>query len=438
MPRLFTTAMLVFSLLLSISLQAQSKLPSTCPYVGHVNDLACLIPGVTSTGQSGGNGLSSFNTTVAQVLGQLPLAVPVSGFVLGFDAKLGIPIDINENLGSVLTERGNTVGKYKLFVGFTYQRFVFQTVDGIHLNNLPLVGLVGSGANTILTGSSNNISANIDQYTAIAAFGLTSRIDISATVPFERVSLSGGHGILSEALASQPSSVGTVSALNVSGSASGIGDLILNLKGAVIPGEKSKMAMGLEARFPTGDVYNLLGSGAYGLKPYIVFSRFSGRFTPHANVGYQWNGFSVLRVNPCYYLQSSQGGCAVPTGTPGSGLPTLRLPDSLDYSGGLDIGLVPKKLSAVADLVGQRFFTAPRVTPPGPSILPGVSLPPGSPFATSVNVTNASYFLDNAAVGLKWDPVGHLIISANALIRLDSGGLRPARLVPLGGISYRF
>jgi hypothetical protein len=430
MPRLMPTAMLTCSLLLSVMLSAQSKIPSTCPYVGHVNDLACLIPGITSTGASGGNGLSSFNTTVAQVLGQLPLAVPVSGFVLGFDAKLGIPIDITQNLGSVLTERGNTVGKYKLFVGFTYQRFVFETVDGVSLNNLPLVGLVGSGKTEILTGSRDNLSANIDQYTAIAAFGLSSRIDVSATVPFERVSLAGGHGVLSEALASQPGSVGTVAALNVSGSASGVGDLILNLKGTVIPGEKSKMAMGLEARFPTGDVYNLLGSGAYGIKPYVVFSRFSGRFTPHANLGYQWNGFSLLRVNPCYY----QGGCSAL----GSGIPTLRLPDSLDYSGGVDVGLVPKKLSAVADIVGQRFFTAPRVTAPGPSVLPGVTLPPGSPFATSVNVTNASYFLDNAAVGLKWDPVSHLIISANALIRLDSGGLRPARFVPLGGISYRF
>jgi hypothetical protein len=97
----------------------------------------------------------------------------------------------------------------------------------------------------------------------------------------------------------------------------------------------------------------------------------------------------------------------------------------------VDIGLVPKKLSAVVDFVGQRYFNAPRVTPAAPTIYP-------SPFNSSVGVTNGSYDVDNAAVGLKWNPAGRLIISANALIRLDSAGLRPGRFVPLAGISYRF
>jgi hypothetical protein len=46
--------------------------------------------------------------------------------------------------------------------------------------------------------------------------------------------------------------------------------------------------------------------------------------------------------------------------------------------------------------------------------------------------------VDNLALGLKIKPIGHLIISANALIRLDDGGLRPNRFVPLVGISYSF
>jgi len=419
-------AMLLCSLLWGMNLYAQT-LPSTCPYSGHLNSLACLVPGVTSTGASS-NGLTNFNTTIAQVLGQLPLAVPVSGFVLGIDAKTGVPVNINENLGSVLTERGNTVGKYKLFVGFTYQRFVFQTVDGVKLNNLPFVSLSGSGNATVLNYAQDNISANISQYTAIVAFGLTDRIDVSATLPFERVSIGGGYSTHLVAPFNNPSVITAERPLTlaVAGSAKGVGDLIVNLKGTVIAGEKSKLAMGLESRFPTGDVYNLLGSGAYGVKPYLVFSRFAGRYTPHVNVGYQWNGFSVLRLNPCF-----------PCGTGGTGLPTLRLPDSLDYSAGVDVGLVPKKLSAVVDFVGQRYFNAPRVTRPGPSTT-GAVLPAGSPFTTSVGVSNASYNVDNAAIGLKWNPAGRLIISANALIRLDDGGLRPARFVPLAGISYRF
>jgi hypothetical protein len=416
------------SLLFSVNLTAQ--LVSTCPYTGHQNSLACLIPDVTRSGKSG-NGLSDFNTTIAQVLGQLPLAVPVSGFVLGFNAKLGIPVEISENLGSVLTERGNTVGKNKVFLGFTYQRFVFQAVDGVRLNNLPLVSLTGNG--TELQFAPTKLSANISQYTGIIAFGLTDRIDFSATVPFERVSLGGAYTSRLVAPIANPQNVTQFSPVSVSGSASGIGDLILNLKGTVVSGEQSKVAMGMESRFPTGDVYNLLGSGAYGVKPYVVFSRYSGRYTPHVNLGYQWNGFSVLHINSCFFLApGAAGSCNSANGT---GLPTLRLPDSLDYSAGMDVGLVPKRLSAVIDIVGQRFFNAPRATKAGS--IPGVTVP-NSDFSMSVGVANSSYFADNASIGLKFNPAGHLIVSANALIRLDNAGLRPDRFVPLVGLSYRF
>ena len=403
---------------------ANAQIVDNCPYSPqHKNSLACLIPDLTKTGTS--TNLSGFNTTIAQVLGQLPLAVPVSGFVLGFDRKLGIPVDLNENLGSVLTERGYTVGRNKLFAGFTYQRFVFDTIDNTKLSNLPVVFSNG----TIFGSSQNRLSANINQYTAIAAFGLTSRMDISVTVPFERVSLSAGNDFR-ETVAGGTSFSNPISQ-SVAGSASGFGDLLMNLKATLIKGERIAFAGGVEARFPTGDEYNLLGSGAYGVKPYIVLSR-RGRITPHVNLGYQWNDFSNLYLNPCKF----NGTCV--TTSQNAGLPTLRLPDSIDYSVGGDVGIV-KRLTLVADLVGQRFFDSPRITAAGPSTLQ--NLPPAfanfPQFNNSVGVTNGNYNVDNLGVGLKWNPTGHLIVSVNSLIKLDNGGLR-SKYVPLVGISYRF
>jgi hypothetical protein len=412
---------------------------------------------LTQTGTS--SNLSRFNTTVAQVLGQLPLAAPVSGFVLGFDKKLGIPVEESQTLGSVLTERGNTVGRHKLFLGFTYQRFVFQTIDGTKLSNLPSVFQFGTVTGTNAQGhpftidefgaSHNSVSANLSQYTGIIAFGLTDRIDISLTVPVERVSLSAGNGNLQQAFVTTDLTTGAVtssagapstSTQSIAGSASGIGDLLVNMKGTVWNGEKSKLALGMEARFPTGDEYNLLGTGAYGVKPYLVFSRL-GRVTPHVNVGYQWNDFSNLYINPCKF----NGACPAAAGGP---LPTLRLPDSLDYSVGADIGIV-KKLTFVGDFVGQHYFNAPRVTaavPASTANIPGIPIPNPSSLpqiaafngSNTVGVANGSINVDNVALGLKWNPAGRLIVSANALIRLDSGGLRPDRFVPLVGISYRF
>ncbi|MGA9978182.1 MAG: hypothetical protein WBQ08_06070, partial [Candidatus Sulfotelmatobacter sp.] len=73
----------------ALGAEAQTVI-DTCPYSPqHKTSLACLIPDLTQTGSS--QNLSRFNTTVAQVIGQLPLAAPVSGFVLQFDKKLGIP-----------------------------------------------------------------------------------------------------------------------------------------------------------------------------------------------------------------------------------------------------------------------------------------------------------------------------------------------------------
>ena len=126
---------LAFSVALFGCTNAYTQLTPHCPYTHHEQDLICLIPDVTQTGNTAT--LGGFNSTIAQVLGQLPLAVPNSGFVLGFD-KGGTPVTLNDTLGSVLTERGNTIGRHKLFLGFTFQRFVFSTIDGNNLTNLPV------------------------------------------------------------------------------------------------------------------------------------------------------------------------------------------------------------------------------------------------------------------------------------------------------------
>src|SRR5208282_3116250 len=97
--------------------------------------------------------------------------------------------------------------------------------------------------------------------------------------------------------------------------------------------------------------------------------------------------------------------------------------------------------------VGQHYFNSPRVTsqvPASKAGIPGIPIPGTSAAiaafnsAPTVQVATGGVNLDNLALGLKWNPIGKLIVSANALIRLDDGGLRPARFVPLIGLSYRF
>jgi hypothetical protein len=51
--------------------------------------------------------------------------------------------------------------------------------------------------------------------------------------------------------------------------------------------------------------------------------------------------------------------------------------------------------------------------------------------------TSGSYSVCNLGLGVKANPWKNLLVSANALIKLNDGGLR-ATVVPLVGLSYSF
>jgi hypothetical protein len=109
------------------------------------------------------------------------------------------------------------------------------------------------------------------------------------------------------------------------------------------------------------------------------------------------------------------------------------LPGFFSYALGADIGF-NKRLTMVADWVGQLFFNAPQVSTPR-NLPATVDNQPGS--FPSVVLFNGSYNVNNLGVGVKANPVGHLLLTANVTIKLDNGGLR-AKVVPLAGISYSF
>jgi hypothetical protein len=425
MTKVSLLAIAVFaSLTLGVSGAWGQTITNHCPYdQSHWNELACLIPDVTRTGNSN---IRAFNTTLARVIGELPVAVPVSGLALTLDRDTGV-YRLSSDLGGVLTERGSTLGKRKLFLGFTYQYFDFDSIDGTKINNLPTVSAITVSGGTQFIASTNSLHAVIDQYTAIAAFGLTDRMDISVTLPIDNVSLSGTASNIQVATNGGAPPTPPFPTATISGSASGVGDLFLNGKYGVVKGESSRLAVGLEVRIPTGNEYNLLGSGATGFKPYIVYSRLGKRWHPHANFGYQWNGESVLNLSA--------------SGT------KLRLPDSLSYSGGVDYS-VTRRLTLVGDFVGEHFFdtstvvsaqlaTSANVPGLGPAC-PNTNCNPLTGKVSTMGVRNNSSFdEDNLAVGIKVNPVGKLVISANVLIKLNDAGLR-ANYVPLVGISYKF
>jgi hypothetical protein len=423
---------------------------------------------------------TALSASVGTELTSLRLASPTSGIIFVFDKSLGVVKRSTESYGPILGERAETIGRHRVFVASTYQFFPFSSLDGIDLSHIPAVYKHGDTLNPDGTkrqpgqtnsfgdpppeleyvSTTNRIDLKVHQVTFYVTYGLTSRVDISAAVPFLDVRL----GISSNAtivrtpdtiaqgpallqayitnpntlpgdlypstgpmegcapshtcsgyfhyfLASDPANSLTAPFSNAR-AASGIGDAVFRVKASVLKHERSAAALGADVRVPSGDEKNFLGTGALGVKPFLSVS-YRARISPHADIGYEFNGSSILAGN----LVTGQEG---------------RLPDQLFYSGGVDAG-VTRRLTIAVDLLGQRFYSAPGLMK-GPFVdwlkVSHSDVPQTNPVYRSFN-------MDDLAVGTKFSPFGNLLFTGNVQFKLDNGGLR-AKVVPLVGISYIF
>ncbi len=468
-----------------------TKAQDVCPTGVASDKLVCVIPQVF-----GKNGIqvanfnhqghfeasflsSSFrplDSAIARQVALLPLASPTSGLTFSWDPAAKAFVSSTESLGPILNDRAETIGKYKVFLGFGYQYFKFGTIDGLSMNNLPVVfthaddidtdasmlwctvnpnpsvtkpfpqsntgtcGFVRDAISTV-----NRIDLKIHQFTTFVSFGLTNRIDVSMAIPIENVRL----GVSSTATIhhndsdsrfdhvftprtgcpppGSPTPVCLEQPFSNFHSASGIGDITFRIKGTAWKGERAGLALGVDVRVPTGDQLNFTGAGAAGVKPFVIWS-YRGRVSPHTFVGYETNGSSVIAGD-------------ISTGQ------KARLPGNLTYAAGADVWLT-KRVTVAADLVGQQIFEARRTTmssftelgkcqdsatlacDPNQGFLPPIVDPVIGQSTESYNATNLS-------LGLKAQPISKLVFTANVLIKVNNGGLR-SKYVPLVGLSYVF
>src|SRR5205807_5773336 len=294
--------------------------------------------------------------------------------------------------------------------------------------------------------TTNRIDLKVHQITFYANYGLTSRIDLSVAVPVldVRMGVTSNATIVRTAdpiaqpispqfyqqdptslmgrmYASTGPAESCVATLSCSGyfhyfdqnnpatslnatfskfsTATGLGDVILRVKGALLKGEQAAAALGTDVRVPTGDEKNFLGSGAPGVKPFIAAS-YRARVSPHVNIGYEFNGSSILAGS----LTTGQKG---------------RLPDQFFYSGGVDVGFT-KRLTCALDLLDERLYGAPHVVE-GPFVdTVGVS----HPDIPQTTQTHRSFNVNDLAVGAKIHPGGNFLLTGNVQFKLDRGGLR--------------
>ena len=361
------------------------------------------------------------NASIATQLTQLPVPSATVGVVSlkqkGSD--VGVPF---QNLGPVLTDRPDTVGKGHLFMGFSFQQFNFNALEGHDLGNIPIGFQYPTGNVTSFDAVNNKVTFQLNQYVGIATYGVSKKTDLSVVVPVNQVSLvvttSGFQGYQYNAGSNSYGQIfSPTTSVSSDGHSSGIGDVSILFKQMLMggSGSRSAIAVGATARFPSGDSLNYLGSGAFGGSAYGLFE-YRARLAPHLKLSYQWNGNSQVMD-----LQSA---------------PNTRLPGGLQYAMGADLKVV-RSLTAAVDILGNQFLNVPSFTL-GTTDLPGPSGTGGIPSTiSSTNPIKATYTTANFSGGLKWSPKAHLLLYGNVLVQMNNVGLR-SDPVPLFGIAYNF
>ena len=393
--------------------------------------------------------LDPLNAEIGTQISQLPIASPVSGFVFSFNPSLGVVTRQTEGFGPILTERAETIGKHKLFIGFSYQYFDFDKADSVNLKNFGAVFQHESEPElctpvavvTCLNGepvfqrdiiaTQNRVDLKVHQFVGVATFGITNRLDLSVAIPIldvRNAMYSDGTIFSFETSADTPPCcvhqfdpasaqipahetfyAPDHAAFFDHKGATGIGDITVRGKYEVFKGEKAGLALGADLHIPTGDAQDFLGSGTWGVRPFATFS-YAGRVSPHATFGYQRNGNSVLAGD-------------ITTDT------SAHLPDALTYSGGVDVG-VSHRLSISGDFLGQSLVNTKKLYAVEFTDFSG---------ASHANITSATATISQAyvSVGGKLNPFGKLLVVANVLFQVNEAGLH-SKPVPLIGVSYTF
>ena len=368
---------------------------------------------------------SQFSTALVSQLVNVPLPSPGGGFTYQFDSTLGVFQRTTQSFGPILAERADTIGAGRVACGFAFQRVKFDSVEGIDLSKVPAVfehenaELLGGRQDVVTT--INSIEAIVSQSTTFVTLGITDSFDISLAVPVVSNSLTivsdahiqrlGTTDELTHFFRQANGEVGDQRVFTASGDATGLGDIMVRAKHTLRKRTATEFAVGLDVRLPTGDEMNLLGSGAPAVQPFAIWSGTFQKVAPHINLGYRWNGSSVLAGNPS-------------TGE------SRHFPDQFSYALGADL-IVNSRLTLAFDVLGRYVIDAERLRAETFLARDGVSTFPNIVFERD------SFNALSGAMGFKANLLDRLLLDVNLLFKLDEHGLRD-KVTPLIGFEYSF
>ncbi len=341
-------------------------------------------------------------------------------------------------------------------MGFNYQHTSFDTFGDLDLGDgsvtfylphtdccnaaIPPPSPLVPGFEGDLVEAALVLKATSDTFAFTANYGVTNRWDVGVAVPLNRVDLEATV----HATIIRLSTTGTNPPVHTfadgsdqirqdfssSGSATGIGDLVLRSKYAFMSSGQTGIAAAVDLRLPTGDEENLLGLGTTQAKLYLIASTGNDRFGSHINFGYTVSGTGELQ-NTLEYEP-------------------IGMSDEWNYAGGVEYVPHPR-VTVIGDIIGRTLLDAGKVEPATKTFqfLPAAGATTGPPSTSTTNpLTQQPYQqleltvgenlnLVLGAVGAKVNVGPNLLLSGHVLFPLTKGGLRDRASIALG-LDYAF
>lgn len=365
-----------------------------------------------------------FNQQLLVQLGTFPIGSPSGGFSYMFDSASGTFERATETFGPAFADRALTIGRGRFSFGANFQYSKYTTFEGADLDNgdikfylrhQPIGGFFFEGD---LVEAALNLDVSSSTTTIFGNYGLTNAWDIAVAVPIQRVTMDATVDATVLRLATGTTSPihtfpngTTEQSFTSSGSASGIGDVLVRTKYRFLEMGGGGLAAGLDVRLPTGDEENLLGTGATQTTFTFIGSSTRGRVAPHFNVGY--------------------------TASSSSDLAGLNVPDEFGYKFGAEF-LASPAVTLSADFIGRTLRDVNRLQFGDTTYsYTDINNVPQTITLNELNASTESLTLTNLAIGGKFNVGGNLLINANVLFALGSRGVT-APVTPVIGFDYSF
>ena len=225
-------------------------------------------------------------------LSRIPLGSSSGGFTFRFDPAAGTFTRTTPTFGPSFAERAVTVGKGKVTFGFNFQRATYDGFEGsdldggirFYLRHIPF-----ASPPVFFEGDVVEETLRLDLKTSTSilfgSYGVTDQLEVALAVPIVSVDLNADVDARILRLATQTSvdihrfpNGSDQATFSDSGSASGIGDILVRAKYVFTQFEDGGLAAGVDLRLPTGDEDELLGIGTTQATAMFIGSRQYGRF----------------------------------------------------------------------------------------------------------------------------------------------------------------